>query len=147
MTDEDVQATLLTLSGLYEALVGTLENERAALRAHSYEQLGQATDQKAALCAEIEARMSALPCPLADLLSSADADNRENLDLLHNNLCEVAREAKDFNAVNGKIISRSQQSVRELIGVINGYEPNALYGAHGTALHGHSSGGPAIANA
>ena len=138
--------TLRMLQGLQESLIGTLEQEREALRNRSFELLGKATEQKLAVCQQIEASLQALPAPVADLIDGAPEDSQPELELHHTRLCELAREAKDLNAVNGKIISRSQQSVRELIGALNGHDAHALYGAQGTSARGHAANGPAIAN-
>ncbi len=144
---EELLSTIQTLLGLQEALIGTLEQERAALKAQSYTRLGEATEQKSAVCQQIEERLRVLPAPLADLVEQAPAQDRQNLDAHHTRLCALAREAKDLNAVNGKIVHRSQRSVRELIGVLNGHDAYALYGAEGTSARSPDNLGPAIANA
>ncbi len=144
---EDLSSTLQTLLGLQEALIGTLEQERAALKDQSYSRLGEATERKSAVCQQIEDQLRLLPAPLADLVEQAPADARQNLDAHHTRLCALAREAKDLNAVNGKIVHRSQRSVRELIGVLNGHDAYALYGAEGRSARSPENLGPAIANA
>ena len=144
--DLDLLHTLETLTADYQALLASLEEERDALRGRSYEALASATQLKSEVCARIEQRLNDMPMALADWVE-AESERNEKVELLHTRLCAVAREAKDFNAVNGKVISRSQQSVRELIGVFNGHDPHALYGAHGATTHGRPGTGPAFVHA
>ncbi len=147
LSQEVVGQEILTLCGLYESLISTLEQEREALRSRDSHALEESTSRKLAICERIEAQQLALPAAIADLVAQTPADSREKLETAHNHLTGLAREAKDLNAVNGKIISRSQQSVRELIGVLHGQNHHALYGAHGNSARGNTSTGPAIANA
>ncbi|MCP5181149.1 MAG: flagellar export chaperone FlgN [Pseudomonadales bacterium] len=130
--DGDVlYACVASLSDLFQELLDQLETERSALRCRDLGALRDAIDGKATTCSRIERFFDDLPAPLPDLVEGVTGDIRGKLDTLHDKLRELAREAKDSNAVNGKIIHRSQQSARDLIGILGDSQHHVLYGEHG----------------
>jgi flagellar biosynthesis/type III secretory pathway chaperone len=126
-----LQTRIEYLSTQFQELLNCLERERTALRRRDLESLHDATEAKARTCAGIEAALCTLEAPLPDLIDRVDSPAHEKLDALHTNLRELAREAQDSNAVNGKIIHRSQQSVRDLIGILGDTHRDVLYGEQG----------------
>ena len=143
-----LQSVLESLTGHYEHLLAALDAERDALRVRDATALQLATENKRQLCVDIEALHGQFDTPLRDRIEAQPQPGREKLELLHTHLCTLAREAQDLNAVNGKIIGRSQQSVRELIGMLHGRDSHALYGAHGVAAAAQpAAAGPSIAQA
>ncbi len=142
-----LETRVTALTELFSQLLDCLEGERSALRARSLNNLHDATEAKARACASIESALAALGAPLAELIEKAEAPSRTRLDALHRQLRELAREAKDSNAVNGRIIHRSQQSVRDLISILGDNHQDELYGEQGVFRSSHSGRGSAIAQA
>jgi len=135
------------LTELFSHLLDCLESERTALRARSLDSLHDATETKARACASIESALGALGAPLAELIEAVEPTSRTRLDALHRQVRELAREAKDSNAVNGRIIHRSQQSVRDLISILGDNHQDELYGEQGVFRSSLSARGSAIAQA
>ena len=138
---------ITALTELFSRLLDCLEDDRSALRSRSLETLQGATEAKSRTCASIESALTGLGAPLGELIEEVDAASRTRLDALHKHLRELAREAKDSNAVNGRIIHRSQQSVRDLISILGDNHQDELYGEQGVFRISHSSRGSAIAQA
>ena len=143
----EISDLLAGLTDDFTGLLTALENEQRALRCRDAEQLAAAAEHKQALCRTIEQKATLFPHALADQIDALPADAQAELRPRHKTLMRLAREAQDFNAVNGMVIQRSQQSVRELIGIVSGLERDALYGAHGAADPAASAAGTAIARA
>ena len=144
---QSLETRVSALTELFSHLLDCLENERSALRARSLNNLHDATEAKSRACASIESALGTLGAPLAELIEEVDAASRIRLDVLHRQVRELAREAKDSNAVNGRIIHRSQQSVRDLISILGDNHQDELYGEQGVFRISHSSRGGAIAQA
>ena len=142
-----LETRIVALTTLFSELLNCLEAERGALRKRVLDALHDATEAKARTCANIEAALGEVGAPLSDLIAGVDDASRPRLDALHRTLKELAREAKDSNTVNGRIIHRSQQSVRELIGILGDNHQDELYGEHGVFRSSPSSRGFAIAQA
>lgn len=146
ISTEELKTTLAELLKLSEALCEILLTERAALTQRDPSALAEALDKKTELCRHIEHRGLALGDePLTAQLAARAESEREVLEPLHKNLVTATETAQEYNAVNGKIVMRSQQSVRELIHLISGMDAELLYGEQGQTLA--TAQGTAIARA
>lgn len=123
------------LEGLIEQfahLHDHLLSERAALRADDRELLAQAVAAKQQTLSCIhEATKGLGPQSLTDQIAAAPGAWREKLATRHSLLRQQATNAKEYNAVNGKIIARSQQSLQALLQVISPGADELIYGEHG----------------
>lgn len=142
-----LETRLEALTARFQELLSCLELERSALRRRDLLNLHDATEAKARVCADIESSLSGFREPIPDLLEGLQTADRKRLDSLHTTLRELAREAQDSNAVNGKIIHRSQQSVRDLIAILGDTHRDVLYGEQGVFRSSPSWHGRAIARA
>lgn len=146
MNIDDLRAQLTGLVSSTSSLCGLLLQEREALISRDHQRLQQILDQKRDICASIDQFSQALgPVPLTEQLESCSGEQRAELDRLHTSLLEQADLAQEYNAVNGKIVHRSQQSVRDLIHIISGMDAELLYGHQGQTMA--SAQGTAIARA
>lgn len=99
------------------------------------QQLQQIIDAKRSKCADIERQTLALGnTPLPEQARSADTSVLPELEQLHTSLLAKADQAQEYNAVNGKIVHRSQQSVRDLIHLISGMDAELLSGNQGQSM-------------
>ncbi len=129
---EELRETILTLTGLTQQLCEVLETERAALIARDQASLKDALEAKKTLCTETEGVMARLgDTPLAEQIAAYGAEASAELETLHSSLRLATERAQECNAVNGKIVMRSQQSVRELIHLVSGMDTELLYGEQG----------------
>ena len=134
------------VAALSTALLEVLQDERQALIERSLPALQSLTDDKARLCTAMDVALADLgPVPLREQIATLPQDRRAMLEPLHARLLEAGRKIQEWNAVNGKIVHRSQQSVRELMYLMSGTDTDALYSAHGHSLT--RSPGTAIAKA
>ncbi len=78
---------------------------------------------------------------LHETLQRASAAQRAMYEPLHTSLTTLAWECRHYNAVNGKVIHRSRQSVAELARILSGSDGESIYTARGTRLH-HGDGTP-----
>ena len=146
MNDGDIKQHLSGLVSSTARLCELLQRERRALIGRDHQQLQQILDDKRDVCADIDRYSQALgPVPLPEQLESCSGQERTELDRLHTSLLELADRAQEYNAVNGKIVRRSQQSVRDLIHIISGMDAEVLYGHQGQTMA--SAQGTAIARA
>ncbi len=125
---------LTHLSQHVEDLRYLLQLEREALRRRDVEQLAELAEAKRQLCEQI----AAFPQTGMEAGVASDAD--------HKKFCALLTEVRDFNLVNGKILAKSQQFVREAITVLSGKTLDGLYGHSGQPTTDKDSG-PAIARA
>jgi flagellar biosynthesis/type III secretory pathway chaperone len=70
--------------------------------------------------------------PLRGLLTRLDLRERAIFEPLHTSLTTLAWECRHYNAVNGKVIHRSRQSVAELARILSGTDADSIYTARGT---------------
>ena len=146
MAHEDLTSTLKALIGSSDSLCKLLLQEREALISRDSQLLQQIIDAKRDVCSCIEADTRRLgPTPLPEQIEAADSVHAQELDVLHKSLLALADKAQEYNAVNGKIVHRSQQSVRDLIHLISGMDAELLYGNQGQTMA--SAQGTAIARA
>ena len=125
----DLHDLMLRLDAAFVALTVQLKAENAALTDKSFEELGSVCRAKLDCCHTIRDLESALgEVPLAQQVSES---GDPKLEQAHSLLLAHAREAQDYNAVNGKIIQRAQQSTLELLQLIGGRDMAPLYGESG----------------
>jgi flagellar biosynthesis/type III secretory pathway chaperone len=135
MSENSIEERIQILTALTEQLNDVLALERAALTDRDLAALTEATDNKVTVCKQIESATRDLgPLPLSEQLASLDAVDRAALEPLHKKLVAVSEKSREYNAVNGKIVHRSQQSVRELIKLMSGTDADLLYGESGQTL-------------
>ncbi len=136
----DNQSNLETLTAQFQELLDLLEQERTALTAHDGTALDAVVAEKNRVCQEI-----------ADCLAGApELTARQNFDELdddHKSLLNLAQLARDSNLVNGKILHRSQQSVREILSILSGKSLDGLYEQSGQQTAVPEPGSTAIARA
>ncbi len=128
------------LTAQFQALLDLLEQERAALIAHDGAELEAVVGEKNRVCQEIANRLAESP----------ELTGRQNFDELdddHKSLLNLAQLARDSNLVNGKILHRSQQSVREILSILSGKSLDGLYEQSGQQTAVPEPGSTAIARA
>jgi flagellar biosynthesis/type III secretory pathway chaperone len=69
-------------------------------------------------------------------IAEAPESERTELELRHTLLKTQLTECRHRNAVNGKVVHRSRQSVAELIRILSGSDANAIYTASGRKRSG-----------
>ena len=116
-------AGLDRLVPLLSELRDTLENERAALIARNPDDITSSSERKNVLAAELARVQTELAGQGIDLAKS---------ETVHNSVRTLLTECHEQNLVNGRIVRRSQQSVRELARILTGHEAEPLYDARGT---------------
>jgi flagella synthesis protein FlgN len=146
MSENLIEDHIVALTGLSDELAKILSAEKDALVSRDLDALAKLTETKQQLCSQIERQLQELgPEPLSKRIAALPDAQRRRLDPLHRTLVERASEIQNYNAVNGKIVRRSQQSVRELLNLMSGTDDGPLYGQQGQALG--SAQGTAIARA
>ncbi len=128
------------LTARFQALLDLLEQERAALIAHDGAELEAVVGEKNRICQEIANRLAESPELTA-------RQNFDELDDDHKSLLNLAQLARDSNLVNGKILHRSQQSVREILSILSGKSLDGLYEQSGQQTAVPEPGSTAIARA
>jgi flagellar biosynthesis/type III secretory pathway chaperone len=123
------------LSALFTDLLSMLDQERLALISHDGVSLDDCVAKKHALCKTIDQYVRAAP-ELASIMAAAanpetDANATLELDADHKSLLDLVITARDSNLVNGKILHKSQQSLREILGILSGKSLDGLYGQSG----------------
>ena len=136
MANEPKQ-TLQLLIDQFAHLRDVLSNEADALERRDADALLAAAGAKqdcAIAINRLEDRLSAAlqGISLRDLLKNASPAERQNLEPLHTSLTTLAWECRHYNAVNGKVIHRSRQSVAELARILSGTDADSTYTARGT---------------
>lgn len=135
-----VQVELDSFSSALNSLETALTAERRALEAHDLAEIEQATlDKTVAIEILAEPRFGK---PLADKIASLAGAERTECEQVHAQYLNFARELRDSNLVNGKILNRSQNSVREIINILSGKRADGLYGESGQPTADPNAGGP-----
>jgi flagellar biosynthesis/type III secretory pathway chaperone len=132
-------------------LLEVLHGEKVALVQRSLTELDAITAEKAELCVAIDSALASLgSTPLRGQIAALPEPDRVALEPAHARLVDLAGKTQECNAVNGKIVRRSQQSVRELMHLMSGKDTDALYSEQGYTAQGQPqarSQGTAIARA
>lgn len=130
---EQLEGTEKRLGSLFSELIELLTQEREALVAHDGLNLETCSAKKLLVCRQIDQQLKDSP-QLAQMIGQAgntDEVSSAQFDPHHILLAQLARKARDYNLVNGKILHRSQQSVREILGIMSGQSIDGLYGQSG----------------
>ena len=91
-----------------------------------------AVQHKQALLTALHQVSASLPkAPLDEQIAAAPAEQQPQLEELQTTLKLLTREAQESNRVNGKVVARSQKSLRELMQLLLGNQPDQIYGEHG----------------
>lgn len=131
-SSEVLDRIIQRLAELSLELLNVLQSERRALIDRALPKLEAITVEKGTLCRAIDAAAAELgPLPLRHQIAELAQPHRARLAAAHERLLELAGDVQKSNAVNGKIVHRSQQSVRELMRLMSGTETDALYSAQG----------------
>ena len=155
-SNEDInpepKSEMATLQTYFQDLLEILQQERAALTAHDGTALDTVVARKNELCQQLSSALQASPGISARINASNPSADTEGevpseLDADHKLLLELAASARDSNLVNGKILQRSQQSVREILGILSGKSLDGLYGQTGQQTAVPEPGSNAIARA
>jgi flagellar biosynthesis/type III secretory pathway chaperone len=133
----ELKETLGLLIEQFARLKDVLSSESDALEHRDPDALLSAASAKqdcATAINGLETRLSVAlnGISLRDLLKHASPAERENLEPLHTSLTTLAWECRHYNAVNGKVIHRSRQSVAELARILSGADADSTYTARGT---------------
>ena len=139
--------TLLdALTAHCEALAQSLAAESDALVAHDLVALGACAAEKDRIARLIRASEKPLDGLLAgqtvtQFIAQLGTDARSALEARHARFKALAEMCRHQNAVNGKVIHRSRQSVAELARILSGQDADPIYTARGTTrptTDGHS---------
>ncbi len=129
--------TLEALVDQFTRLKQTLADEGDALSHRDPDALLNAAGEKHACAVQIgqleeQLARDSRGTPLRALLADCEPSEREILEPLHTSLMTLAWECRHYNAVNGKVIHRSRQSVAELARILSGTDADSTYTARGT---------------
>lgn len=130
---ENISSNESALETLFQALIALLNDERDALIHHDGARLEALSSQKLDVCNHISQRLAAAPALGQKIAQAAAGETQADsqFDPSHILLAQLAMQARDYNLVNGKILHRSQQSVREILGIMSGQSIDGLYGQSG----------------
>lgn len=120
------------LIALFAALQEALISERAALQEDDAQALQTAVEAKQANLSAIHETAPDLRLDeLGALIAALAPADRKEAELRHNLLVQQAAAAKEYNAVNGKIVRRSQQSVQGVLSLMTGTDDALTYSERG----------------
>jgi flagellar biosynthesis/type III secretory pathway chaperone len=132
-----LQPTLEQLIEQFSLLKQILADESDALERRDPDALLLAAGAKHACAVQIgqledQLNRALNGTPLRSALPRLPSDERDKLEPLHTLLTTLAWECRHYNAVNGKVIHRSRQSVTELARILSGTNAESTYTARGT---------------
>lgn len=131
---DKIRSGLDHLISHFAELQKVLIAERAALRANDHGALAAVVERKQAVLSSIHSQTKELgPTPLQSLINGMPAEHLADLEQRHSLLLQQATNAREYNAVNGKIIARSQQSLQALIALTSGAADELVYSERGEA--------------
>ena len=139
------QRTLEEFNELIDAMQTVLLEERSALEQRDADSLAACTEQKNTLCEHLAAAKfgSALKIQIGEL---PDAE-RSECESVHRETLSKLKCLQDSNLVNGKILNRSHNSIREILHLLSGRAPDGLYGESGQPKNNPETGRGSIARA
>jgi len=132
-----LQQTLEALIQQFTLLKQTLADESDALDRRDPDALLAAAGAKHACAVQIGQLEDQLARELGgtrlrELIPRLGANERDIVEPLHTSLTTLAWQCRHYNAVNGKVIHRSRQSVAELARILSGTDADSTYTARGT---------------
>jgi flagellar biosynthesis/type III secretory pathway chaperone len=132
LSADQVKALTERLIALFAALQEALINERSALQGDDAQGLQAAVDAKQATLNAIHEVAPGLRLDeLGTLIAGLSPAERKETEPRHNLLVQQAAAAKEYNAVNGKIVRRSQQSVQGVLSLMTGTDDALTYSERG----------------
>lgn len=120
----DPTSILERLLPLLNHLVTVLGEERSALEARDANRITETSERKNMLATELARVQAELPGGLPAAFPEAEP--------VHSSVRSLLAECHHQNLVNGRIVRRSQQSIRELARILTGHEAEPLYDARGS---------------
>ena len=139
------QSTLEELNNLLETMQTVLLEEREALENRNVESLSQCTEQKNVVLESLSA--TKFGTDLQTKIQELPEEQRTECEAVHTETLSKLKEIQDFNLVNGKILNRSQNSIREILHLLSGRAPDGLYGESGQPKNDTEAGRDSIARA
>lgn len=132
-----LQQTLEALIQQFTLLKQTLADESDALDRRDPDALLAAAGAKQACAVQIGQLEDQLARELGgtrlrEMIPRLGANERAIVEPLHTSLTTLAWQCRHYNAVNGKVIHRSRQSVAELARILSGTDADSTYTARGT---------------
>ena len=139
------QSTLEELNNLLDTMQTVLLEEREALENRNVESLSQCTEQKNLVLESLSA--TKFGTDLQAKIQELPEEQRTECETVHTETLSRLKEIQDFNLVNGKILNRSQNSIREILHLLSGRAPDGLYGESGQPKNDTETGRDSIARA
>ena len=139
------QSTLEELNNLLDTIQTVLLEEREALENRNVESLSQCTEQKNLVLESLSA--TKFGTDLQAKIQELPEEQRTECETVHTETLSRLKEIQDFNLVNGKILNRSQNSVREILHLLSGRASDGLYGESGQPKNDTEAGRDSIARA
>jgi len=129
-----------------EALERCLARETEALPSRDLMQLGACAEEKEHIARMVRAAEKPLDALLAgrtvrEFIAEVGGASQSALETRHARLKALAENCRHQNAVNGKVIHRTRQSLAELARILSGHDADPIYTARGTTRptsDGHS---------
>ncbi|NJN51458.1 MAG: flagellar protein FlgN [Gammaproteobacteria bacterium] len=133
-----------------DALVAVLDQETQALIEGDLSAMAAAAAAKDALSQKLDSGQRELSAHLQDqslagAIAAAGDVARAECEPLHNLLKARLADCRHRNAVNGKVVHRSRQSIAELARILSGTDADPIYTANGKKRSVHD--GHALAHA
>ena len=145
LTGPDIEQRLDQAAALIDELQASLDAEREALSQAQAGPLEAATQRKRSALDNLEPKAEFLAAgSTKQAIAELPAPIRQILDARHSAIMTAAHNAKESNAVNGKILARSQQSLLELVQLMAGVTAGTTYSDRGQVA---SAGGPSTPRA
>lgn len=128
---------LAAITEQLEALAGVLSAEREALETRAYDDLEAISEAKRALC-------ESLAQPEIVALLQRLSEDPTNCDPAHDSLRGTLESLRDANLINGRLLTRNQNTLREIIGIVSGHAGAELYSESGQPARGRGADGDII---
>ncbi len=143
------EAAQAVLRSLIERLIGhatdlqgALESESDALAAADFQRIADAASHKDSITRALEHTQRSLEASLSgrslrDTIAAASPSVHAELEPLHTLLKDRLDQCRHRNAVNGKVVHRSRQSIAELSRILTGTHAAPTYTATGRQHSSH----------
>lgn len=131
---------LTSLEQRADNLARVLDEERTALEQRDFDKLEQCAEEKITACEALQADW--FGPSLSDKIASLPETERIACTSQHAAVLNKIAALRDANLVNGKVLNRSQNSLREILNLVSrrGSSQGALYGESGQPQHDADSG-------
>ncbi|MEM9623825.1 MAG: flagellar export chaperone FlgN [Pseudomonadota bacterium] len=145
MPSNNIIEILNQFEGHLHQLSQLLDDERDALSRHDTDALAALLEAKMVVLKQLQD--PAFGPALAEQISITPAAERAELEARHSSALVLARQVRDSNLVNGKVLHRSQKSVSDLLNILSGKSLDGLYGTSGQTVAAQERSSQAIARA